>query len=210
MNKINMLSFYIFFIIPNIVLASDWLDLDIVEKNGLKQREIIGFMETYYIDENNYQKIKNKAEDFKETNYLVYENFAHETNNELTGCDLINFNQNNIKGIYMLRQPKNKNGLYDNLTYKESYVLYGNNQKLNIRDGDFLKCEDIDIKNCNTNGNNGLNCLKQLPEACNFVISSEKGSFCINLKNDKTDLIEYGCDNIGCKKLDHIVEYIYD
>ena len=68
----------------------------------------------------------------------------------------------------------------------------------------------MDIKNCNENGNDGLKCLEKLPNGCEFVISSKNGSFCINLKNDKTALIEYGCGSDGCTELNDFIEYIYD
>lgn len=189
----------------------EWEELEKVEKNSKIQREIIGYMRTFYIDETKYQEIKNQADNFKDTNYMVYENFAYEDNNKLTACNLINFNQNYITGIYLKRMPKNKDiNLYDNLSYEESYITYKDGQKINIRDAEFFKCGDLDIKDCNKTGNDGIECLKLLPNECEFVISSKNGSFCIDLKNDKTALIEFGCDSNGCTELNNFVEYIYD
>ena len=59
--------------------------------------------------------------------------------------------------------PKNKeSNLYEDLFYEESYITYKNNEKINIRDAEFFKCGDLDIKNCNENGNDGLKCLEKL------------------------------------------------
>lgn len=189
----------------------EWEKLEKVEKNSKIQREIIGYMRTFYVDETKYQEVKNQADNFKNTKYMVYENFAHKDNNKLTACNLINFNQNYITGIYLKRMPKNKDiNLYDNLTYEESYITYKDGQKINIRDAEFFKCGDLDIKDCNKTGNDGVECLKQLPSECEFIVSSNNGSFCIDLKNDETALIEYGCDSNGCAELNNFVEYIYD
>ena len=210
--KIINYTIMLFFIAIIKVLADDGIELQKIKKDNKDFLVLYQQLSSdVYINELEYQKIKKKADNFKNTNYMVYENFAYKNNNKITACDLINFNQNYITGIYLKRMPKNKeSNLYEDLFYEESYITYKNNEKNNIRDAEFFKCGDLDIKNCNENGNDGLKCLEKLPNGCEFVISSKNGSFCINLKNDKGYLMEYGCDNKDCKQLDEIVEYIYD
>ena len=206
-------TFSLFFIINiSLVFANNGIKLKEIEKNSKKYFVLYKQLsDDVYIDEIKYQEIKKQADNFKDTNYMVYENFVHEDNNKLTACNLINFNQNYITGIYLKRTPKNKElNLYDNLSYEESYIKYKDGQKINIRDAEFFKCGDLDIKDCNKTGNNGIECLKLLPNECEFVISSKNGSFCIDLKNDETALIEFGCDSNGCTELNNFVEYIYD
>ena len=51
----------------------EWEDLEIVKRNSEYQRKIIGYMKSFYINELEYQKIKKKADNFKNTNYMVYD-----------------------------------------------------------------------------------------------------------------------------------------
>ena len=206
-------TFSLFFIINiSLVFANNGIKLKEIEKNSKKYFVLYKQLsDDVYIDEIKYQKIKNKIDNFKDTNYMIYENFAYKSNNELTACNLINFNQNYITGIYLKRVSKNeKLDLYDDLVYEESYITYKNGQKINIRDAEFFKCGDLDIKDCNKTGNDGIECLKLLPIDCSFIVSSKNGSFCINLIDNKAYLTEYFCKMDNCEKLNNIVEYIYD
>lgn len=173
--------------------------LETINNNGIKKitfynHEIMDFLE---ISEDFYNSLKKDLNDYKETKYYIYNSsLKNEKLKDVKVCNIINFDQANITGIYITA----KNNAF-------GYISYKNNDTIIIRTFNSY-CEDVNISNCNTNGNNGINCLKRLPDECEFVISSTKYiEYCINLKTDEYELVEFGCDKNGCNRLEFPVEF---
>ena len=79
--------------------------LETINNNGIKKitfynHEIMDFLE---ISEDFYNGLKKDLNDYKESKYYIYNSsLKNEKIKEVKACDIINFNQNNITGIYIL------------------------------------------------------------------------------------------------------------
>lgn len=221
-NFLYLLSFFSIILFFDISYSQEMLEQDshIIENNGIQNREFrkfgMGFIE---VKESFYQEVKKNIENYKSSNYFVdLLSLRTEDIKNVKPCKLINFNENYITAIELIKgkneYKKDENGIIIPILvkYASSHIKYKDkNMKdeividLETEADDEGECQNkIVIKNCN-NANNGLNCLKQLPDECYIMLPPYNQATCVNLRTDKSVLISYVCSRDGCFLLNSMV-----
>ena len=159
------------------------------------------------ISKENYDFLVNNIELYKNYNYFIDTNKINTKNRK--PCILGNFNQNNIVGINITWNDITKNDLDETIDLVSAYINYVDENdkeiKLNIADAQYYECKNINIKNCK-----GIDCLKQLPKDCYFLIKPNN-DVCFSLKTNKLELMWIICGNEKCRRSESMVEFnVYD
>ena len=157
------------------------------------------------INKEDYELLINNIELYKDYNYLVDLNDIN--TKDVKPCILGSFDQNNIIGINIIWSDVSKNNLDKTIDLVSGYINYidkknNKDMKLDIADAEYYECKNIDIKNCN-----GMECLKQLPKDCYFLLKPKNNNSCFDLKTNKTELMWIICNNEECKRSESIVEF---
>ena len=159
------------------------------------------------INKKNYKSLINNIELYKNYDYLINSDDVNKKN--ARSCILASFNQNNIVGINITWNDITKNDLDETIDLVSAYINYVDENdkeiKLNIADAQYYECKNVNIKNCK-----GIDCLKQLPKDCYFLIKSDNDT-CFSLKTNKFELMWIVCDNEKCERSKSKFEFnVYD